>query len=148
MKPFVEIEQPQGSSASAGSSEDGQSSGSGAGSGSLDQGDLQGPGAGSDPIDQGNNPGDGGERPFVPMTDPKSLNDAGGSEIYLPESQSSNGEVTGLMDSSPGNNNTSTVPYTEVFPEFSEIYRQAMENGSIPPGMRDLVRDYFSDLEP
>jgi len=56
--------------------------------------------------------------------------------------------VTGQGPSDPGNPGSSTVPYTEVFPTYSQAAIEAIENGLIPPGYRNLIRDYFSSLEP
>jgi hypothetical protein len=125
----------------------GQSSGSGAGIGSGDQGDVTGSQAGSDPIDQGNSPSDGGERPFVPLTDPKQLGGSGSADVYLPQS-GAEGEVTGQAGTSPGEPGSSSVPYTAIYPAYAESIRQAVESGTIPPALRSLVQKYFSNLEP
>jgi hypothetical protein len=126
----------------------GQESGSGSGKGSSDQGGSPGAEAGSEPIDQGNGPGDGGERPFAPMAGTQRLGDSEGAEVYLPKSQAPGDEVTGQANTSPGDAGASKVPYLEVYPEYAEVFRQAIESGEIPASMRDLVRKYFSNLEP
>jgi hypothetical protein len=127
---------------------DSQGSGSGAGRGSSDQAGLQGSEASDNPIEQGNGPGDGGERPFVPIDSTYRPGGSDGSEVYLPESGAPGGEVTGQTGSSDGEISPSSVPYTEIFPEYLDFYRHAIESGSIPITMRDLVRQYFANLEP
>lgn len=143
--------QPGGGSGQQGAGSQGnngdQSGGSGSGTGSSDPGDVTGPQAGTDPIDQGNTPGDGGERPFVPLTDPKQLGGSGSADVYLPQS-GAEGEVTGQAGTSPGEPGNSSVPYTEVYPAYAEAIRQAVESGTIPPALRSLVQKYFSNLEP
>ena len=47
-----------------------------------------------------------------------------------------------------GKNNASQVPYTQVFAEYANAYRQAIDSGQVPPQLRDLIRQYFSSLEP
>lgn len=126
----------------------GQNSGSGSGAG---QGSTQGgePGgeAGNDPIGQGNNPGDGGVTGFEPIGSAPNIGDAG-ETVTLPGSGEPGENVTGQGNVNPGTPGSSTVPYTEVFPTYSDAAIEAIENGLVPPGYRDLIRDYFSSLEP
>ena len=123
-----------------------QNSGGGAGQGST-QGGQPGGEAGNDPIGQGNNPGDGGITGFEPIGSPTTL-EGGGETVTLPGSGQPGETVTGQGPSDPGNPGSSTVPYTEVFPTYSQAAIEAIENGLIPPGYRNLIRDYFSSLEP
>jgi hypothetical protein len=39
------------------------------------------------------------------------------------------------------------VPWQEVLSEYREEAVQSMESQDIPPGLKDLVRDYFSSLQ-
>jgi hypothetical protein len=48
----------------------------------------------------------------------------------------------------PGVNNPSVVPYEQVYPEYSRAASEALDQGYIPPHLKDYVRDYFSQLEP
>jgi hypothetical protein len=66
----------------------------------------------------------------------------------LPGSGDPNGEVMGQSGVTPGTNNTSRVPYTQVIAEYANAYRQAIDSGQVPPQLRDLIRQYFSSLEP
>ncbi len=126
----------------------GQSGGSGAGSGQSSGSEGQGPEAGNDPISQNNKPGDGGLSQYEPVYAPTHLGGSGGEEVILPGSDQPGGDVTGLSNTSPGDENPSTVPYVDVFPSYVEAYRQAIENGQVPPALRSLVKKYFSSLEP
>ncbi|GAB4580816.1 MAG: hypothetical protein Fur0022_35580 [Anaerolineales bacterium] len=124
----------------------GQNSGSGAGQGST-QGGTPGNEAGDDPIGQGNNPGDGGMTGFEPIGANPGIED-GGETVTLPGSGEAGENVTGEGNANPGAPGSSTVPYTEVLPTYSNAAIEAIENGLVPPGYRDLIRDYFSSLEP
>jgi hypothetical protein len=48
----------------------------------------------------------------------------------------------------PGAANPSLVPYTQVYPEYSDAASEALDRGYIPPHLKDFVRRYFSELEP
>jgi len=149
--------QGEGSSNSQGSaqangqdsgSQPGANPGSGSGKGSADLGNASGPQAGNDPIEQGNGPGDGGERPFVPLSEAQRLGGSGSTDVYLPQSDAQGGEVIGEGNTNPAQPGTSSVPYVEVYPAYEDAYRQAIESGSVPPSLRFLVQKYFSNLEP
>jgi len=42
----------------------------------------------------------------------------------------------------------SVVPYNEVFADYANAASRALESDYIPLGLRDVVRDYFTSLEP
>jgi hypothetical protein len=48
----------------------------------------------------------------------------------------------------PGAQGDALVPYHEVYYEYLDAASQAMDQAAIPAGLRDYVRDYFSQLEP
>lgn len=48
----------------------------------------------------------------------------------------------------PGQSGGSRVPYDQVFGRYRDAAIEALGNGTIPPGMENLIRDYFSALEP
>jgi hypothetical protein len=139
----------QGSSQNGSASQPGSAgSGSGSGRGSGDGGEARGPEAGSNPIDQNNGPGDGGEKTYEPIYAPQRLGGSGDDTVTLPGSGDPNGEVQGQSGVTPGMNNPSQVPYTQVYAEYANAYRQAIDSGQVPPQLRDLIRQYFSSLEP
>lgn len=43
---------------------------------------------------------------------------------------------------------SSSVPYREVYADYSEEAGAALDSSYIPLGMKQYVRDYFSSLEP
>jgi hypothetical protein len=139
----------QGSGQNGSSSQPGSAgSGSGSGRGSSDTGSTGGPEAGSNPIDQNNGPGDGGEKTYEPIYSSQRLGGSGEDTVSLPGSGDPNGEVQGQSGVTPGTNNPSQVPYSQVFAEYANAYRQAIDSGQVPPQLRDLIRQYFSSLEP
>lgn len=42
----------------------------------------------------------------------------------------------------------SSVPYTDVFGNYRDAANEALESDYVPQGLKGLVRDYFSSLEP
>ncbi len=132
-----------------GSSKSGNSTGSGSGSGQgTGSSDTTGSEAGSKPIDQNNGPGDGGETTYEPIYAPQRLGGSGGDTVTLPGSGDTNGDIIGQSGVTPGQDNPSHVPYTQVFAEYVNAYRQAIDSGQVPPQLKDLVRQYFSSLQP
>ena len=43
---------------------------------------------------------------------------------------------------------STSVPYRDVYADYSEQAGAALEGSYIPLGMKQYVRDYFSSLEP
>ncbi|MCL5995925.1 MAG: hypothetical protein M1546_07700 [Chloroflexi bacterium] len=83
------------------------------------------------------------------------------SSVYAPPPRlADNGEGVGLPDengknvpdpnarSNTGASNTASVPYQEVYPNYAKAADEALQNGEVPSGLRDYVRDYFSSLDP
>ena len=48
----------------------------------------------------------------------------------------------------PGAPGEALVPYHEVYYGYVNAAHQAMERSYVPSGLRDYVREYFSQLEP
>ncbi len=139
----------QGAGQNGSSSQNGSAgSGAGSGRGTSNSNGANGPEAGSKPIDQNNGPGDGGETTYEPIYAPQRLGGSGKDTVTLPSSGDPNGEVMSQSGVTPGTNNASQVPYTQVFSEYANAYRQAIDSGQVPPQLRDLIRQYFSSLEP
>ena len=121
------------------------SSGAGDAPGS-DTGQQQGQQA--PPPDQNNNPDGVGEREYEPIYAPNRLNlpDNGQNQIIL-EPDSSNAPVTedNFVENPSGD---VTVPYNQVFSDYQNSANQALDSGYVPLGLKDVVRDYFTSLEP
>ncbi len=144
-----------GSGADPGGTEaDSQGSSSGmAGSGRGDPtgAALSGGTAGDEPIGQANDPGDLGLANFSELFSPinAGLESIPGEVIQLPSSDGEPGnQVTGQFETSPPTPGSSRVPYVEVYPEYQDLWRQVVDNGTIPPHLVSLVQDYFAGLEP
>jgi hypothetical protein len=72
---------------------------------------------------------------------------ADGRQVVLPDTQGQNApNPSGRASTAPGGN--TSVPYQEVYREYSQVADEAMQSGQVPAGMRDYVRDYFSSLDP
>lgn len=117
-------------------------------------GSITGPGTGSDTQEgQGaGGPGPGGghaETVYVP--DYVDLASEEGIEIQLPAECVANPENCGqLIDERPTGftDEQSLVPYEQVFGDYRNAAIEALEGDYVPLGMKGLVRDYFSSLEP
>ncbi|MFN2226681.1 MAG: hypothetical protein ACK2UY_10245, partial [Anaerolineae bacterium] len=75
---------------------------------------------------------------------------AAGQELFIPGQEGSEGQtqVRERQAPSSGTLGPALVPYQDVYYTYSDAAHQALEQGAIPPGLRDLVRAYFSQLEP
>jgi hypothetical protein len=146
----------QGNQTQPGSGQNGSSSqnsssggaGSGSGKGTGDSGDAKGSEASGKPIDQNNGPGDGGEAPYEPIYAPQRLGGNAGDTVTLPGSGNNTGDVAGQSGIKPGADTPLQVPYSQVFAQYANAYRQAIDSGQVPPQMKELIRQYFSSLEP
>lgn len=73
-----------------------------------------------------------------------------GESEFVAGQESSAGETIIRQEQSPqaGATNPSLVPYREVYQNYADAAAEAVEQERIPVEMRDLVRDYFSQLAP
>lgn len=73
-----------------------------------------------------------------------------GDEVSIPGQDTGQGEtqVREEKEPQPGAAGPALVPYYEVYQEYIDAANQTMEKSYIPPGLKDYVRDYFSQLEP
>lgn len=70
-----------------------------------------------------------------------------GRPVVLPEAQSQAApNPSGRASTAPGGG--SSVPYEQVYGDYSKAADEALQSGRVPPEMRDYVRDYFSSLDP
>ena len=127
-------------------SRDSQSSGAGAGEG--DPSNISNAGAGGE--DQGadtNNRSRGtGEIQYEALYSPSGISGGGTEEMRL---RSDAGDQTlreGDFDDNPLGE--SRVSYDTVFSEYQDSANRALESDYVPLGLRDVVRDYFTSLEP
>jgi hypothetical protein len=73
-----------------------------------------------------------------------------GQEQFVGGQQGQNGQTTTTEGKTPqpGAANLALVPYSQVYQQYAQIAGQAMEQAYIPSGLRDYVKEYFSQLEP
>ena len=73
-----------------------------------------------------------------------------GDQLDIPGQDSGQGQtqVKEGQQPLPGAPGAARVPYQEVFYNYLDTANQAIENSYIPNGLKDYVRDYFSQLEP
>jgi hypothetical protein len=152
----------QGQSGQAGQSalpaqgaQQGQQLGNAATSGanSSGAGDQQG-GSGSEgtsgqqtgQVPQTNAPDGQGQGQFDSIYAPQRIGGSGGPEVQLDPNSSNSPVEEGNFSENPTGN--VTVPYNQVFSDYSNAANQALQSDYIPLGLRDVVRDYFSSLEP
>ena len=102
--------------------------------------------AGSQAASQDNNPDGEGEGNFAEVYAPRRVGGEGGPEVFL-EPESSD---VPLMEGEFADNPTgqSLVPYNQVFSDYSNAANRALESDYIPLGLRDVVHDYFTSIEP
>ncbi|MCS6911436.1 MAG: hypothetical protein NZM11_12850, partial [Anaerolineales bacterium] len=95
-------------------------------------------------------PSDGGERTYEPIYSPYRLGGSGGPDAALPNRGGGNpgDEVIGQGPTNPQNSGEVRVPYNRVFNDYRNNAYSAIERGDYPPELRDVVKDYFSSLEP
>src|SRR5579864_2261293 len=141
---------------SAGQGQD--STGQGQGQGQGDQ-----PGGGGDPGGAGSQSGQGGDGNdtgqgggYSTGGDPNATNNHGSPSnldaIYDPQQVPTNGQTApnessvNSYTSAAGSGNAQAAPES-VDPSYSNQPTQGNDQGSIPLGLRDLVKDYFSSLD-
>ena len=73
-----------------------------------------------------------------------------GEELVITGSEGQEGQtqVREQDEPLPGAQTDALIPYHEVYYEYLDAASQAMDQATIPAGLRDYVRDYFSRLEP
>jgi hypothetical protein len=55
-----------------------------------------------------------------------------------------------LLNESPTdfNDETSVVPYSQVYGDYRDAAYEALSDDYVPLGLKGYIRDYFSSLEP
>lgn len=125
------------------------------------QGGGQGGGAGS-----GTNMGNENQTPIPPVS--SGINKKDGSQkkdgeyekIFTPQTLGGEGETSNLNGSKGTGGTTeqiitdkshtvrgSSVPYNQVVGQYKDKAMESMNTSDIPPGMKDMVKEYFTSLE-
>jgi hypothetical protein len=116
----------------------GRGEGNGEANGGLSNGQM--------PTDNG--PGDGGEKTWEDIFSPQRIGGEGGDKVDVP-GQPDAGVPTGVEGNFANNpNGQANVPYNQVWSNYADSVNQALDSGYIPLGMRDLIKNYFSNLDP
>ena len=70
--------------------------------------------------------------------------------MYIPGQETGQGETITRENPDPaaGLPGPALIPYQDVYTQYQQAAQQAMDRSDIPPAYRDLVRDYFTLLEP
>jgi hypothetical protein len=121
--------------------------GSGAGDGESSQSnEVQGgaPQAGTNMDNDADGEGEEAyEEIYAPMQESPNQ---GQDNVTLDTSEGGQAAAEGDFQDNPGG--TSSVPYNQVFADYSAEANAALESGYVPLGVRDVVRDYFTSIEP
>lgn len=130
------------------SSADNEQSGQGGGSGdgTSEQQSQQMSGTGDSPESEGTS-NDGGEVDFESVFAPGIDNiQASDTNVELETDDNDAPSIEGEFQANP--DGESTVPYNQIFSTYADSANSALENGYVPLGVRDVVRDYFTSIEP
>ncbi len=127
-------------------SQDSRAAGSGAGDGAPNNESLPG-GAGEDQgAETNNNPTGNREIEYEALYSPSGIDGGGQDEIRLETDANDTAIAEGEFDDNPIGE--SRVSYDTVFSDYQDAANRALESDYVPLGLRDVVRDYFTSLEP
>lgn len=106
---------------------------------------------GQQPGEVSNAPGDDDMRDYTPIYVPQRIGDSDSENPEVSLSGSVNddqGETITQTDFNESFGGESRVPYNRVFQQYQREAQRALESDYIPIGVRDIIRAYFSSLEP
>ena len=98
------------------------------------------------PPGQGNNPDGRGQGEFAPVYAPRRIGAGEGPEIFLETDPRDAPLVEG--DFAPNPAGEALGPWNEIYSDYRDAASRALESDYIPLGLRDVVHDYFTALEP
>ncbi len=127
-------------------SQDSRSAGAGAGDGAPNNLSLPGSAGDDKGADADNNPTGLGEIEYEAIYSPSGIGGGGQDEIRLRTDPGDTTVAEGEFDDNPLGE--SRVSYDTVFSEYQNAANRALESDYVPLGLRDVVRDYFTSLEP
>src|SRR5205085_12679768 len=98
---------------------------------------------------QGNQPGSGAGTGSSPRTtdvfDPAATQSR---QVQVPSGDFDHPQIGPGGDQSDGGDGEVTVDYRDVLPTYQERATRAMQDRYVPLGMKELVKEYFSSLQP
>ncbi len=117
-----------------------------AGDSSADQGEEE-PGPSASEVEQNNSPSGEGEGEYEPIYAPEFVEPEEGGEVIVLETDNEDVPlIEGEYSDNPFGN--TGVPYNQVFSDYSDAANRALDSDYVPLGLRDVVRQYFTSLEP
>ena len=125
---------------------DSRSAGSGAGEGEANNRSLSGSGGEDQGADTRNRPTGAGEIQYEAIYNPSGIAGGGSEEIRLRTDASDQTLAEGDFDDNPLGE--SRVSYDTVFNDYQNAANRALESDYVPLGLRDVVREYFTSLDP
>ncbi len=132
-----------GQAGDGGQPESGQSGGADAGD-MPDGGPASSGATGPGPSD--NSPDGTGETDYAPVYAPQRIGGEGDETIILEPDMGDAPVAEGEFGENPAGD--ATVPYNQVFSDYSAAANRALESDYVPLGLRDVIRDYFRSIEP
>ena len=127
-------------------SQDSDTAGQGAGEGEASNTSLSGSGGQDQGADTDNETTGEQEIEYEAIYNPTGINGGGANEIELETDASDQPFTEGDFDDNPFGQ--SQVSYDTVFNDYQDAANRALESDYVPLGLRDVVRDYFTSLEP
>jgi hypothetical protein len=88
------------------------------------------------------------EREFEPIFSPSNLGGEGGADVGLPGQGDPSRDPVAEGDFVENPAGEAQVPYSEVYADYADAANEALEGEYVPLGLRGLIRDYFSSLDP
>ncbi len=135
-----------GEAQNAGRNQDSRSAGGGAGEGAASNESLPGSAGEDQGADTDNNPSGRGQIQYEALYSPSGIGGGGSEEIRLQTDASDTTLAEGDFDDNPAGE--SRVSYDTVFSDYQNAANRALESDYVPLGLRDVVREYFTSLEP
>lgn len=120
----------------------GGGAGTGAGTGAIEGGQTGGQ------MPTGNNPERDAEREYEEIYAPQRVGGGEGPVVGLPGEGDPSQDPVREGDFVENPAGEAQVPYSEVYADYADAANEALESEYVPLGMRDLVRQYFSSLNP
>ena len=126
--------------------QDSRASGGGAGQGSPSNVSMAGSGGEDQGAETGNQPGGRSIIEYEALYSPSGIQGGGSQEIRLETDPGDMTSAEGEFDDNPLGE--SRVSYDTVFSDYQQAANRALESDYVPLGLRDVVREYFTSLQP
>ncbi len=126
--------------------QDSRASGGGAGQGDPSNLSLAGSGGEDQGAETNNRSAGRGAIEYEALYSPSGIGGGGENKVRLQTDPGDTALTEGEFDDNPLGE--SRVRYDTVFSEYQQAANRALESDYVPLGMRDVVREYFTSLEP